>query len=290
MHFMKIFDAHTHINFPAYDSDREAVIERARAVGVKMITVGTNLETSRSAIAVAEKYPHDIWATVGFHPDHIAVGDEWYHDKNETAQAAPEQFDAGAFRQLAAHPRVVAIGECGLDYFRIMNNELGIKERQREVFLQQVTIAQEAQKSLMIHCRPSRGTDDAYLDLVPIIHNSQFLIPNVVHFFVGSKDIAKKLLNLGCSFTFGGVITFVRDYDEVIKYIPLENILLETDAPYVTPEPYRSADRRRRNEPVYVVEVAKKMAEIRGIGVEGVVEQTTKNIERIFGFISNPDI
>ena len=136
-------------------------------------------------------------------------------------------------------------------------------------------------KPLMIHCRPSKGTDDAYEDIINITPSQGVTIarrPNIIHFFVGSLPIAKKLLEADCSFTFGGVITFVRDYDQVIKYLPLERILLETDAPYVPPEPYRG----QRNQPAYVVEVAKKIAELKNVDLDFVVAKTTENVRRIF--------
>ena len=290
-----IFDSHTHVHFPAYDQDRDVVVKRAQEAGVKMITVGTNLQTSKEAIAIAEKYPEDIWATVGFHPTHISESpseaqksegrtSQWYYDKNELRQPIQEKFYEVELRKISSHPRVVAIGECGLDYYRIKNDELGIKKRQKEFFLEQVEIAKDLKKPLMIHCRPSKGTDDAYEDLLNALSSQDLTALRrrlIMHFFVGSLPIAKKLLEAGCCFTFGGVITFVRDYDEVIKYLPLESILLETDAPYVAPEPYRG----KRNEPAYVVEVAKKIAETKNISLEEVINTTTSNNKKLFDLI-----
>ncbi|MEK7115167.1 MAG: TatD family hydrolase [Patescibacteria group bacterium] len=270
-----VFDSHTHIHFPAFDKDRDEVIKKAQVAGVKMITVGTNLETSKEAIEIAEKYPDDIWATVGFHPSHVSK-EGWYFDKNEMKKPVREEFHIDSFRKLAEHSKVVAIGECGLDYFRIKNQDLRIKEDQKKVFIEQINLARELQKPLMIHCRPSKGADDAYEDLPLLIKD--FNLPKVIHFYVGSIHTTKKLLEFGCSFTFGGVITFVRDYDEVIKFLPMENILLETDAPYVAPEPHRG----QRNEPAYVIEVAKKIAELKNVSVEEVINKTTQNTKRIF--------
>lgn len=268
---MTLFDAHTHIHFPAYDFDREEVIKRAQVASVKMITVGTNLQTSKEAIVVAEKYPKDIWATVGIHPTEIG---NW---------STTWRMEIENLKMLAQYSMVVAIGECGLDYYRLPIQDSicqpadKIQEKQKEVFLQQVKIAKEFKKPLMIHCRPSKGTNDAYEDLLLIsqFHNSP--IPKIIHFFVGSLKVAKKLLDISCYFTFGGAITFVRDYDEVIKYLPLENILLETDAPYVAPVPYRG----QRNEPAYVMEVAKKIAEIKNLSLEKVIEQTMLNTKKV---------
>ena len=158
-----MFDAHTHIQFPAYDDDREEVLWRAQVAGVKMIAVGTNLVTSREAVVLAEKYPDDIWATVGFHPSHVVLDDEkdkgghhqnWYWDKKELRSPQPEFFVEQPFTQLAAHQKVVAIGECGLDYFRLPTMEgqkNKIKKAQKDVFIQQINLAAAVNKPLMIH-------------------------------------------------------------------------------------------------------------------------------------------
>lgn len=286
---MKLFDSHTHVQFGAFDSDREAVIERARNAGIKMICVGTQFSTSNEAIKLAEKYPDDIWAAVGFHPNH-ASSEGWFHDPDEQSEVRPEKFDAGELEKLARHPKVVAIGECGLDYFRLTADDqrrTTIKNTQKDVFLQQAAIAQKLDKALMIHCRPSviknsEGkaikTDDAYEDLLDLIVLEKINVLNIAHFYVGSLAMAKKLADAGFYFTFGGVITFARDYDEVIKYLPLDRILLETDAPYVAPAPYRG----KRNEPAHVEEVAKKIAEIKNVSLEQVFETIFKNNLTIF--------
>ena len=293
-----ILDVHSHVQFPAYDVDREAVIERARKAGVKMLAVGTQFSTSESAIKLAHQYPDDIWATVGYHPNHL--GEEWFHDKKEQSESAPEKFDAVRFRELAKDPKVVAIGECGLDYYRLVEGEkLKVKSLQKEVFLEQVEIAKDLKKALMIHCRPSiasakggsasggkasagkpsKGTDDAYYDLLEILNPKTYTLNPIVHFYVGSLEITKKLVDAGFYFTFGGVITFARDYDESIKYIPLDRILLETDCPYVAPK----SNRGKRNEPAYILETLEKMAEIKGIDAEKAQEQILKNSLTIFG-------
>ncbi len=285
---MSIIDSHTHIHFPVYDKDREEVIKRARGAGVKMICVGTQIVTSESATKLAEKYPDDIWATVGFHPNHLMTNDKaqmtngWYHDKKEQKEAVPEKFDIEKLRKLARHPKVVAIGECGLDYYRLATSNMGqatsMKEKQKEVFLAQVELAKELNKALMIHCRPSKGTDDAYEEALRMLFTYDNLPPRIFHFYVGSLAITKKLVESGAYFTFGGVITFARDYDEVIKYIPLDRILLETDAPYVAPEPHRG----KRNEPAYIVEAAKKLGEIKKLSLEAINEATFNNSLKVF--------
>ncbi len=275
-----IFDAHTHVHFPAYEQDRNQVIKRAQEAGVKMICVGTQFSTSESAIKLAEQYPNDVWATAGFHPSHF--NDDWYHDWKEQKSAAREKFDINKLKKLAEHPKIVAIGECGLDYFRLGVNRQAEIERQQAAFLQMAALARELKKPLMIHCRPSKDSDDAYEDLLGILKekfsSAVGELKPIAHFYNGSFTMTKELLEAGFYFTFGGVITFARDYDDVINYIPLDRILLETDAPYVAPEPYRG----KRNEPVYVVEVAKAIANIRGDDYQKIIEVTLENTLQIF--------
>lgn len=278
---MKFFDSHTHLQFAAYDIDREEALRRALDAGVGMINVGTQKETSRAAVDLANQYANNpIYATVGLHPIHTASSD--YHDSMELQQKTSEGgFDYDFYKKLALMPKVIGIGECGLDYFRIMKTQEheNIKTKQRTVFLQHIRLAKEVGKPLMIHCRPSQGLDDAYEDLYNILKlEANNIAGAVIHFFVGSPETAKKFLDLGFYFTFGGVITFTRDYDETIKLIPLEKILLETDAPYVTPAPHRG----KRNEPAYVVEIYKKMAELKDIPLEELTEKILENNKRVF--------
>lgn len=275
---MDFFDAHAHVQFSAYDADRDAVIRRALERGVRMVNVGTQQDTSKSAIALAEKY-EGMYATVGLHPIHTSKS---YHDAQELGggEAARaftsrgEVFDAAAYRELARHPKVVAIGECGLDYFRLSedgNREAQI-QKQKEAFTAQIALAREIRKPLMVHCR------NAFSDLIEILSHARDLKPGVIHFFTGTGADARALLDLGYFFTFGGVITFARDYDEAIKAIPLDRILSETDAPYVAPAPYRG----KCNEPAYVVEVVKKLAQIKNVSTEEMAEQILQNIKQIF--------
>lgn len=273
-----IFDSHCHVQFAAYDNDRKSVIERAASRNVKMIAVGTQIPTSEAAIQLARQYPEDIWATVGFHPIHLAK--DWYYDAKERKEAAPPVFEADKLKVLAQDSKVVAIGECGLDYYRLdsSNQATGIAELQKKVFLRQIELAEELRKPLMIHCRPSKNTYDAYDDLLAIIYGMKISVPKIIHFFVGNLEIAEKLTALGCFFTVGGVVTFVREYDEAISYIPVERLLLETDCPYVAPEPYRG----QRNEPAYIAETAGKLAELKGSNLEKILKTTSFNAKMIF--------
>lgn len=267
---LSLIDSHAHVQFPAYDDDREAVIGRAGAAGVGMVTVGTQRKTSAEAVGLAERYEGGMWATVGFHPNHLDPAA--HRDARELRDPNSEVFEYEALRELARHPKTVAIGECGLDYFRSGSES---KNRQQEVFNQQIDLAHEVGKPLVIHCR------QAFPDLIGIL-DSRFRILNapagVVHFFSGSWDDAQHLLDLGFYLGFGGVITFARDYDDVVKNAPLERLLLETDAPYVSPTPYRG----QRNEPAYITETAKKIAELRGIAYDEVAAVTTANARKLF--------
>ncbi len=259
---MRFFDAHSHIHGKEFDADRSDVLGRMRAAGVSTITVGTYLESSRKAVELAEKEP-DIWATVGLHPTDTS-----------------EPFYESEYRKLAEHERVVAVGECGLDYF--WQKEPAGRKLERENFSKQVELSLAVKKPLMIHSRPSRGTFDAYEDILDILtSNFQSQISNLsgnVHFFVGNENIARQFLDIGFTMSFTGVITFARDYDEVIKYIPLESILSETDCPYVAPVPYRG----KRNEPAFVVEAVQAIADLKGIPLELVSEAIFENTRRVF--------
>ncbi|MBI3273679.1 MAG: TatD family hydrolase [Candidatus Colwellbacteria bacterium] len=273
----KLFDAHTHVQFAAYENDMEAVISRSLQNGVWLANVGTQKDTSAKALEVANKYEEGVYATVGLHPIHT---EKSYHDVKELGDGVAakeftsrgEEFDYNYYLNLGKNPKVLAIGECGLDYYRLNDTT---KERQRTIFLEQVRLAKELDKPLMIHCRQAFG------DLIDMLKYNRGILrdmPGVVHFFSGSMEETRELLELNFSFTFGGVITFTRDYEEIIKYIPLSRILLETDAPYVAPTPYRG----QRNEPVYVKEVAKAMAEIKSKSYDKIAEQTFANSRAIF--------
>jgi TatD DNase family protein len=274
---MKYFDAHTHTNFAAYDADREEVIERARVAGVMMNIVGSQRDTSASAIALAEKYDHMV-ATIGLHPIHT---DKSYHDEQELGAGGKaftsrgEEFEEKSYLAMARHPKVVAIGECGLDYFRC---DESTKKKQIEAFVQQIELANTVNKPLMLHIRASsRAGVDAYNDAFSIL-KTHAKVQGDVHFFAGDWATAKKFLAIGFTLSFNGVLTFTHDYDEVVRNTPLDMMLSETDAPYLAPIPYRG----KRNEPVYVVEVVKAIARIRGEDEEKVREALLTNAHRLF--------
>jgi TatD DNase family protein len=257
----RYIDVHSHLQFPQYDADREAVQNRLREEEVWTITVGTNYQTSQQALSYAEAH-EGVFATVGVHPNEVAK----------------EYFDEKAFAAFLSTPSVVGIGECGLDYYRNDPQDVRIKKDQCEQFEKQIAFAHTYHKPLMLHCRPSKGSMDAYEDVIAILKHFPGATGNV-HFFVGDKSIAKEFLELGFTFSFTGVITFARDYDEVIKYIPQTAVLSETDAPFVAPVPHRGM----RNEPHHVAHVVEKLALIRSESLEECSRACVENAARVFG-------
>lgn len=253
-------DIHSHLNFPNFDIDRDEVIAKLKEQKISTITVGTSVADSKSAIQLAEKHDH-LFATVGIHPTH-----EW----NPTDFV---ELDA-----LAAHPKVVAIGECGLDFFRSGADEES-KKQQGILFANQIEIALRHDKPLMIHCRNAYEECLQVLSAYRTDHKLGDRLRGNIHFFAGNWEVAQKFFALGFSISFDGPITFARDYDEVIKKAPLEMLMAETDAPFAAPVPYRG----KRNEPAHVKEVVRKIAEIRGENFETIQRAMVENALRIFG-------
>ena len=260
---IKYVDAHCHLQFEQYAEDDAVLIERIRAAGVAGIIVGVDTESSQKAVALAEQYEH-LFASVGLHPNH-----------------ADELFDEPAYRALAAHPKVVAIGECGLDYYRPVEVNDEVKEKQKELFRKHIKLAAELDKPLIIHARPSKGTMDAYHDLIQILKEAKMKYPKLrgdIHFFVGGIAEAEALIALDFTVSFTAVITFARDYDAVIRTVPLTSILSETDAPYVAP----ASRRGKRNDPLAAIDVVAKIAEIRNENLETVRQTLLANARRLF--------
>lgn len=261
---IKYVDVHCHLQFDQYAADNAALIERMRQEGVAGIVIGVDLESSKKAVALAEKHEH-LFASIGLHPNR--ENDEWY--------------EAANYRELAKSSKVVAIGECGLDYYRPTEVNEEVKEKQKNILRDQIALAAELDKPLIIHCRPSKGTVDAYQDLIAILKEEKVSYPNLrgdVHFFVGSIKEAEVLIALDFTISFTAVITFARDYDAVIKAVPLASILAETDAPFVAP----ASRRGQRNDPLTTVDVVAKISEIRGEPLETVRQTLLKNARRLF--------
>lgn len=240
---MEYIDIHSHLNFPDFDADREAIIAKMKEKKIGAIVVGTTFENSKKAVELAQKYDH-IWAIVGCHPIH-----------------AEEGFDYEAYKKLAQEKKVVGIGECGLDY-KYPN------DKQKEVFEQQIKLAQELNKPLMLHIR------EAYKDVYEIIKSKP--VGANAHFFAGTIEDANSFLDLGFTLSFTGVITFTHDYDHLVKHIPDDRIMSETDSPYVSPK------RGQRNTPLNVVDIVAKMAELRGDTLIHMKSTILENFKRNF--------
>ncbi len=273
----KFIDIHSHVQFAAFDDDREEVIKRTLKNGVWMINIGTQADTSKSAVDLANRFD-GVFASVGLHPIHTSRS---YHDKQELGEGGKEftsrgeNFDYELYKKLGSNKKVVAIGECGLDFYRLSEETI---EKQKEAFARQIELANELGKPLMLHVR------NAYDDTYDMIKNLAKVRGNV-HFFAGDQKIAKKFLDLGFTISFTGVITFSYstkqnycDYASIIRYVPLDMIMTETDSPYVAPIPFRG----KRNEPIYVEYVVKRIAEIKGLDLDAVASTIFANARRVF--------
>ncbi|HWR56337.1 MAG TPA: TatD family hydrolase [Negativicutes bacterium] len=250
-------DSHAHLDGQSFDGDREAVLQRARDAGISaIINVGFDMPSCRSTLALAEAHP-EIYAAVGIHP----------HDA-----ATVKEDDFAQLHQWAAHPKVVAVGEIGLDYYR----NLSPRDLQREAFLRQIALARKVAKPIIIHDR------DAHGEIMDILRQEFYDVPGgVMHCYSGSAAMAAEIVKMGLYISIAGPVTFAnnRKLGEVVEQIELGRLLIETDAPYLTPEPHRG----KRNESAFVRFVAEKIAEIKKISVEEVASVTSANTRRLFG-------
>jgi len=278
----KYIDIHAHINFKAYKEDGEEVIRRALEADTWLINIGSQDTTSARAIEIAHKYSEGVYACIGLHPIHL---EESFHDEEETGGPAfksrAEIFDKEKYLEMARDPKVVAIGECGLDYYHLDTKSI---ERQKEIFVKQIEVANAVGKPMMLHIRnnPTDRTYNAYADVAEIM-KTHAKVSGVSHFFAGSVEDMKRFVELGIYVSFAGPITYkpkpeICDYIGVIRETPLEYILTDTDSPYVAPVPHRG----ERNEPVYVCEIVKKIAEIKGLPEEEVANTIVTNAKKLF--------
>jgi TatD DNase family protein len=273
-----LIDTHAHVNFNAFKDDGEEVLRRSLDNGVRMINVGSQYSTSVRAVEYARKFKTGVWAAVGIHPVHLQKRTIEYKDDNELQPAeiktSGEDFDHAVYLELTRDPKVVAIGEVGLDYHHFeggSNIEIP-KKKQKEVFIQAIRLANEIDKPIIIHCW------DAYDDLLDIIKTHPINKKGVVHSFIGGHKMAKKFIGLGYKIGLNGIITYSESYDRLIQELSLEDILLETDCPYLTPVPKKG----ERNEPLNVKYVAEKIAQIKEISVMEVEKVTTENARKLF--------
>ena len=249
-----LFDTHAHLNDPAFDEDRAELLATFRDAGVGMVmNVGCCLASSKDCIALAERYPW-IYAAVGTHPD----------SADEVSEEVLE-----AYRQMCRHEKVKAIGEIGLDYYY----ETIPRQVQQRAFRMQMELARELDMPVIIHER------NAHEDGMNIVREFP-KVTGVFHCYSGSAEMARQLVNMGWYIGFTGVLTFknARKAVETAQRIPLERIVLETDCPFMAPEPYRG----KRNHPGYLMQMAQKLAQIRGLDVEEVIRVTTENAKRLY--------
>jgi len=266
-----LIDSHAHLQFAAYDNDRQLVIERMKKKNIWAINIGSNFELSQRAVELAQQ--HDfLYAAIGLHPIHLFEST----DPSE-GETKPEFFEKEKFLKLAENKKVVAVGECGLDYF---HNHYDFKKQQQE-FIKQIEFAKEIRKPLILHLRAYKNLD-AYYDALKILKESGFTKKSknsgTVHFFSGDLNIAQQFLAIGFYISFPGVITFSNAYDKIIAELPIDRLLIETDCPYAAPVPYRG----KRNEPVLVEFVAKKIAEVKNLSLGKIAEVTTENCFHLF--------
>ncbi len=259
-------DTHCHLNFNDFKDDYLEVIQRSLNSDVFMILIGSELKTSQRAVDLSNKFSKGLYSAVGLHPIHLQ--DFLVKNNNENGKyefkSKGENFILQEYQKLINNKNVVAVGEIGLDYFHIKasspENLKEIKDKQKEVFIQQLYLAKSNNLPVIIHCR------DAHDDLYEILND--FYLKNkpnhewgVIHCFSGDIEQANKYFKLGLKISFTGLITFVNKWDEVIINSPIEKIMIETDSPYLSPDPYRGL----RNEPIYVKKVLDKIADLKKI-------------------------
>jgi TatD DNase family protein len=252
-----LVDSHCHLDFPDFASELDAVVARARAAGIRrMVTISTRVKKHAQVLAIAEKYP-DVFCSVGTHP----------HNAHEELD-----IDAETLIALAQHPKIVAIGEAGLDY----HYDNSPREAQATSLRQHIAAARETGLPLVIHAR------DCDADMARILEDEsgKGAFPAVLHCFTGGRDLAMRAIALGHYVSFTGILTFKNSQNlrDIARELPADRILVETDAPYLAPLPYRG----KRNEPAFVVETAKVLAETRGVTADEIASQTTENFFRLF--------
>jgi len=280
---MKYFDTHAHLNLSAFNDDVDTVVARCVDEETAVINVGTKESTSARAVELAEQYDN-CYAIIGLHPIQTAPA---FHDEEELGEGSEpfksrgEVFNPDFYRDLASSGKVVGVGECGFDYYHTTAGSYAVQE---EAFIAQIQLANELNLPLMIHTRgPKPGEASptgrsVYVDVYDVL-KQYAKVPFNVHFYAGTLEEAKKFLAIGGTVSFTGVITFANAYDDLVRELPLEQMFAETDCPYVAPVPYRG----RRAEPWMVIEVYKKIAQLKNIPLETVIETLQQNVSRVYG-------
>lgn len=252
-----LVDSHCHLDFPDFATELDTVIARARAAGIgRIVSISTRVKKHAQILAIAETYP-DVFCSVGTHP----------HNADEEME-----ITAADLMAIASHPKVVAIGEAGLDY----HYDKSDRTNQALSFRQHIVASRQTGLPLVIHAR--QADDDMARILIEETEKGAF--PAVLHCYTGGRDLAFKAIELGLYIGFTGILTFKNGQDlrDIAKDLPADRVLVETDAPYLAPLPYRG----KRNEPSYVVETAKMLAQVRGVSEEEIARQTTENFFQLF--------
>ncbi len=287
-----LIDTHSHLNFNAYKGDLDAVIKKTLDENIWIINVGSKYETSKKAVEIAEKYAEGVYAAVGLHP--IYAGAEFIKTKTDPDEGEflikEQNFDAEKYKKLAlsgakGSKKIVAIGEIGLDYYYRPKTKTKLelfKEKQKQIFTEQLNLAQELNLPAIIHCRMAHGNLIEILKSQISMANNQKL-RGVVHCFTGTVEEMKQYLDLGFYIGFNGII-FKLNLNEAIKECPADKILLETDCPYLIPPLARQSPQGEsgRNEPIFVKYIAKTVAKIKNMSYEEVSETTTQNAKKLF--------
>lgn len=283
--YFMMFDTHCHVQFSAFKDDYLEVLKRCQEKNTIINTVGTQKDTSQLAVEIAEKNSN-VFATIGLHPIHLfstLVDEEESHFLSHE-----ENFDESHYASLAESPKVVGVGECGLDLYHLPENinREDVLAKQKKIFLQQLKFAQELNKALVIHVR------EANKEMIDLLQSQikSGSVRGVIHCYTGNWEAAKKYLELGFFIGLTGVVTFppkknnpqpTLDILEVVKNIPLERLVIETDSPYLAPQAYRG----QRCEPWMVEEVAKKIAEIKKMSLSETLSFTLANAQRLFNLV-----
>lgn len=279
-----MFDTHAHVNFKDFKDDHAEVIRHALDNNINLINVGSQYSTSYRAVKIANDHVDGVYAAIGIHPIHLSekiFKDEIGGQEEITFEPRFEEFEKIKYLELGRNKKVVAIGEIGLDYFHNEENKI----KQKEVFGQQIDLAMDLELPIIIHCRDKNFDikKSAHQDLIKILKDKKEQFGNkltgVVHCFSGGINEADIYRTMGFKLGFNGIITFTKDYDQMISSIDLKDILLETDCPYLAPVPMRG----KRNEPLFVRYVADKIALLKNMPVDVIEKETDRNARLLFG-------
>jgi TatD DNase family protein len=287
--FNMYIDTHAHVNFNAFKEDEKEVIQRSLDEDTWMVLVGSDYKTSKKALDIANRYEKGVYAAIGLHPIHTHDGEANGDDYNVNQKG--EEFYYDNYEKLANFSKVVAIGEIGLDYYHIdqTRDVPAIKKKQKDIFIEQLKLARRLDLPVIIHCRQAH--DDMLALLKDFKKENRELFNTspagsgvnkpwgVMHCFSGDEDLAWQYFSLGLLISFTGLITFSKQWDDLIRKLPPDKFLIETDCPFMTPEPFRG----KRNEPVLVKYVAQRIAEIKNLSAERIGEITTENARGLFG-------